>query len=447
MDSEYLLQHERLLSDTILGFVSVSDVFALLQVSQAYKQSLKGRCDTIQICILPAGEKKTHASTIVDAYYSTQLDNVCWNQSYAGLPHSFLNQAWSAVALKAKVAVNRATWQHCCNELLTASSEVLYREIRTAIRGLSWLIQNIHIERILGLNVPKDACEQMCVALGLLPQPLTLGQGPYEEKYFECDWMGTALSWIPGICRHEGAGVEGLSANRAVSWAEEVDGFDFGEFYPDKELLNRQMYKFLPKIDGLFVWNLQVPSLLAFSSESVHTLERLGCLWFQSSRDIPQRSTWKHFPKFDQVKHLSVKFWDFFCGAQGWPVGQECRLAGACQAQYAKVLAQFLGHVFPNLRVVDLFFRFTSQDAPKPSGSLTCMMRTLLQELQKDVGHPCETSVSVEWLWETDFDNLDNIDVVCSQANRRRDLVISYGRDILEVDDVLSHVCVDSFEV
>jgi len=281
----------------------------------------------------------------------------------------------------------------------------------------------------LGIRVPRNPEQtRLCQALSLFPRPLILGQGPYEERNHLADWNGSSLAWIPGIVSNvDTPGVQDLLPNRAVDLYEEVEGFDFfevpsplnGDDY-EKEYHRRQLFRRLPSLDGLMQWSLKVPSLMSLSNNVVQSVQKLGCLWFWGRHNIPERNRWEEYPTFANVHSLSVKVWDFFCGSAVWPVSQDCWSAGSCRSTHAIELGSFLCKLFPSVRSVDFFFRFTSQDPPKPSQFLTHMMRALIQTMEAKLSEPLHSSVHVIWLWDADFDNLDNIDLVCAEHHRRR---------------------------
>ena len=108
-----------------------------------------------------------------------------------------------------------------------------------------------------------------------------------------------------------------------------------------------------------------------------------------------------------------------------------------CMPESATLLAQFLASTFPSLRSVSFFFHFAASP-PKPSLSLTSMMRRLVADLSSRAVVPLQTSVSVLWSWGCDFDNLDNVDQM-SRPGWREALLQIYG---CEGENDLVNVCV-----
>lgn len=417
-DFAYIIRHNLLLGDAVLSFTSLSDVLAVGHASVTFRKSLQGRCRKIGLCVLPAGRKKMHPSSIVDAYYDTEHDDICWSRPESGPPCSFLAQAWNVGDLKAKVAIERKLWIECCAALTSGSLDKLYAQIQSALRGILWMVRGFHVERILGLKVPSGGGRLAAAAVKSLPRPLTLGQGTYEDRDHASDWMGTALTWIPGISRNnDDPHADGLVAERALAWAEEASGFDFERMddYPDLEGIVRS----LVELDGFYHHAISVKQLSWFTSAARQALSRFGCVWLRNARDMPVWGRLHETPCFCRVSDVSIRLWDFFCGSSAWPVGPRCRGASACQAESAKLVAQFLATAFPSAARWHLFFNFTSQDIPEPSPGVTSMMRALVSELR---GLRCpdrlDISVSILWLWEYDFDSLDNVERLCLPGRR-----------------------------
>lgn len=429
-----LHRDEHVLTAHVYTFCALEDIFELSAASAGCRKMMEKGCQVVRVCVVPtriAFRDKVRATRIVDAWYGTNFEN---DKDF----HSFPTQGWSQRSLTAKMAVNEDVWNMCCAAFLAGSVEEFVTEVHRCLRCVQWLAAEIRLERIVGLRVPVASIWEAGPAIGQLRGPVTLGMACWEEKCVEKDWMGNSCAWWWGCCNTNIFDfTEGLLPERPVDMSpgELCPGFRFVDDL-DRTVfarnarhdLRRAMFQILPGISGLFEDRLSPRDLSCVSAAAKQSLTRLGCMYISGAAALPGEHEWPSFGPFPLVEEISVEVQDFYCGSDAWPPGLCCRRHSQCAAASAKTLSTFLKWLFPAAHRVSLFFDFPYGDAvPYPTPGVTAMMRTLVSDMETNMGSPIDVEVGIIGIWELDLDSLDTVEALCQPGWRRDGLLAAWA--------------------